>query len=98
MISLPPGTEMFHFPGLAPHAYLFSMRSPGLTLEGFPHSDTHGSKLARSFPWLFAACRVLLRSLMPSHPPYALSVLTLYTSPVFKERKKDINVLFLQKL
>ena len=25
-LSLPPGTEMFQFPGLAPHAYGFSVR------------------------------------------------------------------------
>ena len=26
LISFPPGTEMFQFPGLPPHAYVFSMR------------------------------------------------------------------------
>ena len=76
LISLPPGTEMFHFPGSALPPYLFRRQCPGLTPDGFPHSDTHGSKLARSSPWFFAACRVLLRPLMPSHPPYALYVLT----------------------
>ena len=38
----------------------------------FPHSDTHGSRLICSSPWLFAACRVLLRLPMPRHSPCAL--------------------------
>ena len=42
---------------------------------GFPHSDTCGSLLICSSPQLFAACRVLLRLLMPRHSPYALSSL-----------------------
>ena len=45
-------------------------------MAGFPHSDIHGSILACSSPWLFAAYRVLLRLLAPRHPPYALSSLT----------------------
>ena len=40
---------------------------------GFPHSDTHGSMDICSSPWLFAACRVFLRPLVPRHPPCALS-------------------------
>ena len=44
---------------------------------GFPHSDIHGSKLARSSPWLFAACHVLHRLLAPRHPPDALLTLEL---------------------
>ena len=39
---------------------------------GFPHSDTHGSMDICSSPWLFAACRVFLRPLVPRHPPCAL--------------------------
>jgi hypothetical protein len=42
---------------------------------GLPHSDTHGSKPARGSPWLFAACHVLHRLLMPRHPPNALLML-----------------------
>jgi hypothetical protein len=37
-----------------------------------PHSDIHGSKPARGSPWLFAACHVLHRLLVPRHPPNAL--------------------------
>ena len=40
-----------------------------------PHSDIHGSKPARGSPWLFAACHVLHRLLVPRHPPNALIAL-----------------------
>ena len=42
---------------------------------GFPHSDIHGSTPARGSPWLFAACHVLHRLLVPRHPPNALLIL-----------------------
>jgi len=42
---------------------------------GLPHSDIHGSKPARGSPWLFAACHVLHRLLVPRHPPNALILL-----------------------
>ena len=65
LMSFPPGTEMFQFPGFASLA--------GYTLRcGFPHSDIHGSTGARPSPQLFAACHVLLRLLAPRHPPNAL--------------------------
>ena len=47
---------------------------------GFPHSDTHGSVLIYSSPWLFAVNRVLRRLLMPRHSPYALCNLNLLFS------------------
>ena len=43
---------------------------------GLPHSDTQGSTPARGFPWIFAACHVLHRLLVPRHPPNALLILT----------------------
>ena len=43
---------------------------------GLPHSDIHGSTPARGSPWLFAACHVLHRLLVPRHPPNALLILT----------------------
>ena len=49
---------------------------------GFPHSDIHGSKLICSSPWLFAACRVLLRLPVPRHSPYALLRLNFLNFPV----------------
>ena len=42
---------------------------------GLPHSDIHGSKPARGSPWLFAACHVLHRLLVPRPPPNALLIL-----------------------
>ena len=39
---------------------------------GFPHSDIHGSMPVCDSPWLFAAYRVLLRRMVPGHPPCAL--------------------------
>src|SRR6202161_26126 len=73
LMSVPPGTEMFQFPGFASYHYGFMIRypSPG----GLPHSDIHGSKPARGSPWLFAACHVLHRLLVPRHPPNALIAL-----------------------
>ncbi len=73
LMSFPPGTEMFQFPGFASTHYEFMC---GYLLPGgLPHSDIHGSKPARGSPWLFAACHVLHRLLMPRHPPNALITL-----------------------
>ena len=47
-----------------------------LTPYGFLHSDICGSNRACQSPQLFAAYHVLLRLLMPRHPPCALSSLT----------------------
>ena len=44
---------------------------------GFPHSDISGSMDICSSPKLFAAYHVFHRLLVPRHPPYALSCLTL---------------------
>ena len=46
----------------------------------FPHSDTCGSMSICNSPQLFAAYHVLLRRLMPGHPPYALYSLNLFSS------------------
>ena len=73
LMSFPPGTEMFQFPGFASPTYVFSERYP--SLGGLPHSDIHGSTPARGSPWLFAACHVLHRLLVPRHPPNALLIL-----------------------
>ena len=40
---------------------------------GFPHSDISGSLITSISPKLFAGSRVLLRLLVPRHPPYALN-------------------------
>ena len=46
--------------------------------SGLPHSDIHVSSPICGFSWLFAACRVLLRLLMPRHSPCALFNLTFH--------------------
>ncbi len=56
-----------------------------LQRAGLPHSEIHGSKLACSSPRLIAAYHVLLRLLMPRHPPCALlypRTRSLYLHPV----------------
>src|SRR5215510_15866914 len=73
LISVPPGTEMFQFPGFASHTYGFSVRYG--RSRGFPHSEIHGSKLVRSSPWLIAAYHVLHRLCAPRHSPDALKSL-----------------------
>ncbi len=75
-LSLPPGTEMVHFPGLA-RARLWIQRAVAeVRSAGFPHSEISGSKPVCGSPKLIAANHVLLRLLAPRHPPYALSSLT----------------------
>jgi hypothetical protein len=76
LMSFPPGTEMFQFPGFASCTYVFSAGSPKRV--GFPHSEILGSKPARSSPRLIAACYVLHRLSTPRHPPNALQTLDLY--------------------
>ncbi len=73
LMSVPPGTEMFQFPGFASTNYGFIGRYP--LPGGLPHSDIHGSTPARGSPWLSAACHVLHRLLVPRHPPNALLAL-----------------------
>ena len=73
-MSIPPGTEMFQFPGFASYTYVFSARY--LLLGGFPHSEISGSTIARISPKLIAACHVLHRLLAPRHPPSALNSLS----------------------
>src|SRR5208337_4134178 len=68
---------------------------PSSSLSGLPHSDSHGSKLARNSPWLFAARCVLLRRLMPRHPPYALPTLTslyFFSLPLHCQRSISIKL------
>jgi hypothetical protein len=77
LLSLPPGTEMFHFPGFALTALCIQAGVFRYCLKGLPHSEIFGSKFACNSPKLFAACHVLHRLSVPRHPPYALSSLTM---------------------
>ena len=45
LFYIPPGTKMFQFPGYASQTYEFSLWFPS-EMEGLPHSETSGSKLA----------------------------------------------------
>ena len=70
---------MFQFPGLPWYSYGFTIPCIDITLCGFSHSEIHESMPACGSSWLFAAYRVLLRLLVPRHPPYALIRLTFST-------------------
>ena len=58
-------------------SYVFTNGYLRFASSGFPHSDICGSMSTCDSPQLFAADRVLLRLLVPRHPPYALNNLTL---------------------
>src|SRR5262249_13616438 len=77
LFSLPPGTEMVHFPGLALRSLCIQLRVTSKKLAGFPHSEISGSRDVCSSPELIAACHVLHRLHAPRHPPCALSSLTI---------------------
>ena len=67
---------MFQFRRFPTYYYFIHSTLTRYCRAGFPHSDIHGSQDICSSPWLFAACHVLLRLLMPRHSPCALSSLT----------------------
>ncbi len=50
LISLPPGTEMFHFPGSASCSYGFTAGRHHFRGDGLPHSEISGSMFARQLP------------------------------------------------
>src|SRR5262249_47029683 len=47
-----------------------------LPAPGFPIRRSTGQRLFSTSPWLIAAVHVLLRLLVPRHPPCALTILT----------------------
>ena len=67
---------MFQFRRFPAYCYFIHSTLTRYCRAGFPHSEIHGSRDICSSPWLFAACRVLHRLLMPRHSPCALSSLT----------------------
>ena len=77
LLSLPPGTEMVHFPGFARTRLWIQRAVTGFCPVGFPHSEIPGSMGASPSPRLIAGSHVLHRRLAPRHPPYALSSLTI---------------------
>ena len=78
LFSIPPGTEMVHFPGFALRTLCVQVTVTWFFQAGFPHSDIPGSRLVCSSPRLFAAYHVLLRLPVPRHPLYALRSLTIH--------------------
>ena len=65
LLSLPPGTKMFQFPGFAPRPG----RGVRIAPDGFPHSDIRGSPGICPSPRLFAAYHVLPRLREPQASP-----------------------------
>ena len=77
LFSLPAGTEMFHFPAFPPRTLCVQMRVTGLALRrGFPIRTPWDHSPVIDSPRLIADSYVLLRLLMPRHPPCALKNLT----------------------
>ena len=83
LLSFPPGTKMFQFPGFPSLTYGFSQWYCSITCSEFPHSDICGSLFICTSPQLFAACHVLLRRHVPRHPPYALCSLIFSPHPFY---------------
>ena len=54
-------------------AYIFSWRSPMLHRGGFPIRTRQDHRLLATFPSLSLAAASFIGSLLPSHPPYALT-------------------------
>jgi hypothetical protein len=77
---------MVHFPGFAPPRLWIQRGVRRFYQRGFPHSEIPGSMPACGSPRLIAACHVLLRLLLPRHPPCALSSLTIKFTPRIPSR------------
>ncbi len=81
LISFPPGTEMFQFPGFAPDGLCIQppVAPSGCPVEpGCPIRRSPDQSLFGGSPELIAAWRVLHRLCTPRHPPYTLSSLTAF--------------------
>jgi hypothetical protein len=75
LLSLPVGTEMFHFPTFPlPALYIQAgvTRSYRYAWRGFPIRRSSDRSSLINSPRLIADCYVLLRLQMPRHPPFAL--------------------------
>ena len=93
LIFIPPGTEMFHFPGCnARRPILFGRRRRALKPAGLLHSEILGSKCVCHSPKLIAAYHVLPSLAMPRHPPCALSRLIVLSNSIRKHHLGSIIV------
>ena len=73
LLSLPVGTEMFHFPTLPPPALCVQAGAMGhYAHSGFPIRKSPDQCLVADSPGLIAGSNVLHRLLVPRHPPCAL--------------------------
>jgi len=63
---------MFHFTSFRSLRTMNSSAGFHVTMEGLPHSEIRVSSPVCGCPRLIAACHVLLRLLVPRHPPSAL--------------------------
>ena len=78
LISLPSGTEMFHFPELAPLSLCIQQKGDrALPRTGFPIRKSPDQSLFDGSPKHIAVFHVLHRLLAPRHPPDALTYLQL---------------------
>ena len=105
LISFPRGTEMCQFPRLpSMRLCIQRMDDAALPAPGFPIRRSAGQRLFSASPRLIAAVHVLLRLLVPRHPPCALNILTVssdrtlergrrYTPPRPKARTVQITLL-----
>src|SRR5205814_2324143 len=74
LLSLPVGTEMFHFPTLPPPALCVQAGAMGhYAPSGFPIRKSPDRSLVADSPGLIAGSYVLHRLLVPRHPPCALN-------------------------
>ena len=78
--------------------YWFIYGLQSFNSAGFPHSDSHGSRLISSSPWIFAAFHVLRRLSVPRHPPLALCSFTFISLNVFLHSPKFFGLLKLLSL
>lgn len=84
LISIPAGTEMFHFPAWASHCLCIQQWIGGIHRLGFPIRTSSDQRLVGNSPRLNAASHVLHRLDMPRHPPCALKTNT--PTPTPKDR------------
>ena len=67
-LSVPQGTEMFHFSWFT--LAFIQMQVTGIELPArLPDSGISGLTLISNYPKLIAACHALHRYLAPRHPP-----------------------------
>ena len=101
LLSLPVGTEMFHFPTLPPPALCVQAGATGhYAQSGFPIRRSPDRSLVADSPGLIAGSYVLLRLLVPRHPPCALKNLATqkshHTTPGRKRCGGPTQTLLLQ--